>query len=196
MKILLYGLNFAPEQTGIGKYTGEMATWLSDAGHEVRVVTAPPYYPQWAVGAGYSAWGGVVENHGDVKVWRTPVWVPAKPTGLARIVHLASFAVMSLPTMLKQVWWKPDAVVVVAPAFACAPGGWLTARLSGAKAWLHIPLLRGRLDAATIRPRVDDFPADDGSALREERHECPRRVVSELGRRERDHAEQVTEPVS
>lgn len=25
MKILLYGINFAPELTGIGKYTGELA---------------------------------------------------------------------------------------------------------------------------------------------------------------------------
>ena len=138
MKILLYGLNFAPEQTGIGKYTGEMAAWLADAGHEVRVVTAPPYYPQWAVGPGYSAWGGAVENHGDVKVWRAPVWVPAKPSGLKRIVHLASFAVLSFPALMRQVFWKPDAVVVIAPAFACAPGGWLAARLCGAKAWLHI----------------------------------------------------------
>ena len=30
MKILLYGLNCAPELTGIGKYTGEMAAWLHD----------------------------------------------------------------------------------------------------------------------------------------------------------------------
>lgn len=138
MKILLYGLNFAPEQTGIGKYTGEMATWLAGAGHEVRVVTAPPYYPQWKIGSGYSAWGGVVESHGPVKVWRTPVWVPSTPTGLKRIVHLASFALMSLPTLSKQLFWKPDAVFVVAPAFACAPFGWLVARLCGAKAWLHI----------------------------------------------------------
>ena len=28
MKLLLYGINFAPEMTGIGKYTGEMAQWL------------------------------------------------------------------------------------------------------------------------------------------------------------------------
>ncbi len=32
MKILLYGINFAPELTGIGKYTGEMAAWLAAAG--------------------------------------------------------------------------------------------------------------------------------------------------------------------
>jgi colanic acid biosynthesis glycosyl transferase WcaI len=58
MKILLYGINFAPELTGIGKYTGEMATWLVAQGHQVRLVTAPPYYPAWAVSPGYSgrAW--------------------------------------------------------------------------------------------------------------------------------------------
>jgi colanic acid biosynthesis glycosyl transferase WcaI len=30
MKILLYGINFAPELTGIGKYTGELAAWLAE----------------------------------------------------------------------------------------------------------------------------------------------------------------------
>jgi colanic acid biosynthesis glycosyl transferase WcaI len=29
MKILLYGINFAPVLTGIGKYTGELAAWLA-----------------------------------------------------------------------------------------------------------------------------------------------------------------------
>jgi colanic acid biosynthesis glycosyl transferase WcaI len=38
MKILLYGINFAPELTGIGKYTGELAAWLAARGHKVREV--------------------------------------------------------------------------------------------------------------------------------------------------------------
>jgi len=29
MHILIHGINFAPELTGIGKYTGEMAEWLA-----------------------------------------------------------------------------------------------------------------------------------------------------------------------
>ena len=45
MKILVYGINYSPELTGIGKYTGEMVEWLAAQGHEVRVITAPPYYP-------------------------------------------------------------------------------------------------------------------------------------------------------
>mgnify|MGYP000361579487 CR=1 FL=1 len=40
MKILVYGINYSPELTGIGKYTGEMVEWLAAQGHEVRVITA------------------------------------------------------------------------------------------------------------------------------------------------------------
>ncbi len=138
MKILLYGLNYTPEPTGIGKYSGEMAKWLSDATHEVRVIAAPPYYPSWAIGSGYSAWGGRRESIGGVPVWRTAIWVPSTPSGLKRVVHLASFAAFSIPTLVRQMFWRPDVIIVVAPAFACAPGGWLAARICGAKAWLHI----------------------------------------------------------
>lgn len=52
---LVYGINYSPELTGIGKYTGEMVAWMAQEGHEVRVITAPPYYPQWKVGERYSA---------------------------------------------------------------------------------------------------------------------------------------------
>ncbi len=57
MKILVYGINYWPELTGIGKYTGEMVEWLAAQGHEVRVITAPPYYPQWQVGVTISPGG-------------------------------------------------------------------------------------------------------------------------------------------
>jgi colanic acid biosynthesis glycosyl transferase WcaI len=138
MRILLYGINFFPELTGIGKYTGEMAAWLVSHGHEVRVVTAPPYYPAWAVSSGYSSRTWSTEKVVGADVWRCPLWVPAKPGGASRLVHLASFAVSSLPVMLRQIFWRPDVVWVVEPALFCAPCAGLVARLSGAKAWLHI----------------------------------------------------------
>ena len=53
-KILIIGINYLPELTGIGKFTGEMAEWLVSQGVEVRVITAPPYYPAWRVSKGYS----------------------------------------------------------------------------------------------------------------------------------------------
>ena len=138
MKILIYCINFAPELTGIGKYTGEMAAWLAARGHAVRVVTAPPYYPDWKVGAGYSGSAWQRERWQGVDVWRCPLWVPARPGGIKRVLHLASFALSSLPVMLRQLLWQPDAVWVVEPPLFCAPTAWAVARLSGARAWLHI----------------------------------------------------------
>lgn len=138
MKILIYCINFAPELTGIGKYTGEMSAWLAARGHEVRVVTAPPYYPDWKVGAGYSGALWRREEWSGAQVWRCPLWIPVCPGGIKRVLHLASFALSSLPVMLRQVLWQPDAVWVVEPPLFCAPTAWLVARLSGARAWLHI----------------------------------------------------------
>jgi colanic acid biosynthesis glycosyl transferase WcaI len=56
MRILIHGINFAPELVGVGKFTGEMAEWLAENGHEVRAVTAPPFNPASRVAPGYSAW--------------------------------------------------------------------------------------------------------------------------------------------
>ena len=138
MKILVYGINFAPELTGIGKYSAEMAAWLAAAGHEVRVVTAPPYYPKWAVWPGYNAGRYSTEKWQGVTVFRAPVWVPRKPTGLTRVIHLASFALASIPALLAQWRWRPDVVWLAEPPLFCAPAAVAFARLVSAKAWLHI----------------------------------------------------------
>ncbi|MGE5490058.1 MAG: glycosyltransferase WbuB [Actinomycetota bacterium] len=139
MKILLYGINYSPELTGIGKYTGEMAEWLAAAGYEVRVVTAPPYHPKWRIFDGHAnRWSRSGGRGGEPTVYRCPLWVPSRPSGVKRLLHLASFAFTSLPTLALQAFWKPDVVFVVAPPFLCAPQAWLAARLCGARAWLHI----------------------------------------------------------
>lgn len=115
-----------------------MAAWLAAQGHEVRVVAAPPYYPAWQLGEGY-AWPPYrCEQWQGVQVWRAPLWVPRTPGGLKRVLHLFTFALSSLPVMLWQILWRPNIVMTVAPAMVCAPTGWMVAKLSGAKAWLHI----------------------------------------------------------
>jgi len=146
MRIVLYGINFAPELTGTGKYTAEMAAALSVAGHDVHVVTAQPYFPDWRVADGYPRFGYRVEQIGAAKVWRAPLYVPSRPSGIRRIVHLASFALTSIPLLLRQLAWKPDLVWMAAPTLLCAPGAWLLARASGAPAWLHVQDLE--VDAA------------------------------------------------
>lgn len=138
MKILLYGSNYAPELTGVGKYTAEMACWLAARGHQVRVITAPPHYPEWEVRRGYSSWRWSRSVEAGVTVWRCPAWIPAAPRGLARLLHTASFAIGSFPILLGQLFWKPDIVWVVEPPLLCAPAAAMTARLVRAVSWLHV----------------------------------------------------------
>ncbi len=139
MRILIYGLNYAPELTGIGKYTGEMATWLSSRGHEVRVVTAPPYYPAWRIREDYRGSLYRIERvPGEPVVYRTPLYVTENPGGLKRVIHLCSFMLGSLPVMLRQMFWWPEVVFTVEPTFFGAPLALLVARGSGAASWLHV----------------------------------------------------------
>ncbi len=138
MKIVIQSINFYPELTGIGKYTGEMATWLASKGHSIRVITAPPYYPKWKISSGYKKYSWGKEIWCGVQVWRCPIWVPKKPTGITRLLHLASFALSSFPIMLCQIFWRPNIILTIEPPLFVAPAALVVARVSGAKSLLHI----------------------------------------------------------
>lgn len=138
MKILIYGINYAPELTGIGKYSGEMGAWLAKQGHEVRAVTAPPYYPDWRVADGYSAMAYRSEHLDGVKVMRCPLYVPRQPRMLTRLLHLCSFALSSALRLFTQLLWRPQVVVCVVPTQFCSPIALLFAALCGAKSVIHI----------------------------------------------------------
>jgi len=138
-RIMLIAINYWPELTGIGKYTGEMAEWLAENGWSVRVITAPPYYPAWRIDKDYSAWRYRSENVRGVSIMRCPLWVPAQLNGLKRILHLMSFALSSFPLILWQAWrWRPDIIFTVEPPLFCAPAALLGAWLRGAQSWLHV----------------------------------------------------------
>lgn len=145
MRILIHGIDFTPEKVGTGKYTGEMAEWLAERGHDVIAVTTAPHFPEWRVFQGYSSWRYSREvwlsrkhGEGSLTIIRCPVWIPRNPRGWSRILYLASFALSSLPPMLLHSWRSPDLVLMIEPTFFCAPHVLSVARVAGAAAWLHI----------------------------------------------------------
>lgn len=75
---------------------------------------------------------------GGVGIVRCPHYIPTTPTGLRRIVHLASFALAALPAALLALRKPPQVVVCIAPALLSVPVAWLAARLAGAKLWVHV----------------------------------------------------------
>lgn len=116
-----------------------MARWLGERGHDVRVVTAPPYYPAWRIREDYRGTFYRTERAvGKPTIIRTPLYVPQKPTGLKRMIHLVSFMLGSLPVMLREIFHKPDVVFTVQPTFFGAPIALLVAGASGAASWLHV----------------------------------------------------------
>ncbi len=147
MKILIYGINFTPELTGIGKYTGEMASWLAAQGHTVEVITAPPYYPEWEVHKHYRGRGWIGERRNGVTIQRCPLYVPAKVTSVKRIIHEFSFVAATLPIWLLMLFKRKfDIVISINPPFHLGILPFLYAKLRGVKYISHIQDLQ--VDAA------------------------------------------------
>ena len=140
MKLQVLSLNYAPEEIGIAVYSTGLAENLSLRGHDVTAICGHPYYPQWKVSQGWPKFGyRTLVHETGAKVIHCPLYVPANPTAKSRMVHYASFALTALPRLLaNSVRGKPDVVFVVAPSLVSALSGWISARLSGAKLWLHI----------------------------------------------------------
>jgi len=108
-------MNYAPEFAGVGRYTGEIGSHLAALGHKVCVVTTPPHYPGWVARPGHSAARWTKETLHGAKVYRCPLYVPARPSGKKRILHLASFALSSLPVALWQALvFRPQVVMIEA----------------------------------------------------------------------------------
>lgn len=138
MKLLIYGINFSPEPIGIGKYTGAMATWFSGQSVKTRVITAQPYYPNWEIYQGFKRFNYSKEVIEGTLVIRCPLYVPAEPTTLKRLLHLGSFALSSMIKVVAQIPWRPDCIVLVVPTLACALQALLIARVTGSKTVIHI----------------------------------------------------------
>ena len=83
MNILIVGVNYTPEVTGIAPYTTAMAEGLRNAGHRVRVITGVPHYPQWE---NFTNFSGLTrtETIRGVPVRRVAHYIGHGGTGLGR----------------------------------------------------------------------------------------------------------------
>ena len=157
-RVLIVGLNYAPEPVGIGPYTQGLAEALVARGADVRVIAGKPYYPQWRT---YPAFAGLdwrTGEEGGVKITRCPHYVPAQPSGLKRILHLTSFALSALPHALRAALGgrsrRPELVIAVAPALLSVYTAWLAARIAGARLWIHVQDFE--VEAALATGLMDD----------------------------------------
>lgn len=136
MKLLIVGLNYAPEPVGIGPYTAGLAEAMARRGHAVEVVAGKPYYPQWRAYDGQPK--GVTRSHENgVTVTRVPHYVPANPSGAKRIAHHASFAARAFAPAMRAAK-DADLVFTIAPSLLSVPVAARAAAKAGVPLWLHI----------------------------------------------------------
>ncbi|MCC5634335.1 glycosyltransferase family 4 protein [Nostoc sp. CHAB 5844] len=129
MRILIYSYNYYPEPIGIAPLMTELAEGLAKRGHEVRVVTAMPNYPERQIYEDYRGKFYLNEYKNGVQIQRSYVWIRPQPNLLDRIMLDASFVVTSfLPAL---VGLRPDVILSTSPSLpVCVPAallGWLRA---------------------------------------------------------------------
>lgn len=179
----IVSINYAPELTGIGVYTTGLAEGLARAGMDVTVVTAFPYYPSWVKRPCDRRTLFRGERAGPVRLRRSYVFVPRRPTALARIVHELSFAVSAAASYLLAP--RAEVTVLVTPPLPLGVPIGLIARLKGSRLLVHVQdlqpdaavelgMLRGRtlarllyaIERATYRLADRVSAVSDGMAAR------------------------------
>lgn len=145
-KILIYGINYAPEMIGVGRFTGDIGAHLAERGHDICVVTTPPHYPGWRVASPFSAWRFASEMRDGVKILRCPLLLRTEMRGIWRMIAPLSFAFSSAPIALWQILKeRPSLILCVEPTLFIAPVA-LLAKIFGARIVLHVQDLE--IDAA------------------------------------------------
>ncbi len=120
MRILIYSYNYYPEPIGIAPLMTELAEGLVKRGHEVRVITAMPNYPERRIYEGYRGKLFSVMQQNGVTVQRSFVWVKSKPKLIDRLLLDASFVVTSFVQALNG--WRPDVILTTVPPLpVCVP---------------------------------------------------------------------------
>ena len=91
--VLVVGINYAPEPTGIAPYTTGVAEHLARSAASVEVFTGLPHYPSWQVPAEYGRRLRTNELVNGVHVRRLKHYVPRTQSALTRALYEATFLV-------------------------------------------------------------------------------------------------------
>lgn len=121
--LLITGIYYAPEETGIALNTTGLAEGLAERGWDVTVVTGIPHFPSWRPQP-----APPVAGDERVRLIRRNHFVPSRQTIALRAAYEASWLTSCLPQLLER---RPaDVILGVTPTLA---GGVLAAL--GARRW-------------------------------------------------------------
>jgi len=136
MRAIVWGINYAPEFTGIAPHSVALCEFLHANGDDVSMVTSFAYYPTWEKRP---------EDHGQlfrtdlvngVPVHRCWHFVPRRVSALKRIFHEASFVFFSTWRALSLP--RADVYVLVSPPLLLGVAGWFVGKVKDAPFVFHV----------------------------------------------------------
>jgi colanic acid biosynthesis glycosyl transferase WcaI len=140
MRLLMLGINYWPEETGIAVFNTGRAEYMAGRGHDVTMCTGMPYYPRWRIHDAYRGRLVASETRNGVRILRSYLYVPRRVTSLRRILHEASFITFSCLRALAS--GRPDVLMTVSPPLGLALSSVLLSRRWGIPYVFHVPDLQ------------------------------------------------------
>jgi colanic acid biosynthesis glycosyl transferase WcaI len=136
MRIVVWGINYAPEITGIAPHNVALCEFLQAKGEDVEMVTTFAYYPAWRKAPPDRHVLFRTERINGVRVHRCWHFVPEKVSPWKRIIHEATFIITSTLRVLALT--PADVYVIVSPPLLLGTAAWLVARLKRAPFVFHV----------------------------------------------------------
>jgi colanic acid biosynthesis glycosyl transferase WcaI len=118
LSVLVVGIYFAPDLTGIAPYTTAMCEDLALMGARVEVVTGIPHYPAWRVADGYRFGVRWHERRGTVEITRVRHVVPKRQDPVRRAAYELTFWAGARLAVRQA---RPDVVLAVTPNLGAVP---------------------------------------------------------------------------
>jgi colanic acid biosynthesis glycosyl transferase WcaI len=136
MRVIVWGINYAPEITGIAPHNVALCEFLQREGHDVEMVTTFAYYPAWRKTAQDRGLIYRTDRINGVRVHRCWHFVPGRVSAWKRILHEATFAFTSTIRVLSLK--RSDVYFIASPPLVLGAAAWLVTRLKRAPFIFHV----------------------------------------------------------
>jgi len=153
LDILIFSINYWPEQFGIAPFATGRAEFLASRGHHVTVCTGFPYYPDWRVLPHYRKKIIATEAVNGVTILRSWLYVPGRVSSVTRMIHEASFVASTFARALGHK--RPELILAISPPLGLGLVALLLGRLWAVPYTVHVADLQpdAAADLGMIRNR-------------------------------------------
>lgn len=136
MRVIVWGINYAPEVTGIAPHNVALCEFLQLSGHDVEMVSTFAYYPAWRKSAEDRNLLYRTDEMNGVGVHRCWHFVPRQVSAWKRIMHEATFVLTSTLRVLSLK--QPDVYFIASPPLLLGVAAWFAGLIKQAPFVFHV----------------------------------------------------------